>query len=98
MLEFSDKFDKAFTTIAPEAEEALKQYVWTGNVRELKNMIERGVLLAAGPILKIKHLGFESHGNGNGHHDDQKLPLISPNLTETPRGVPVLPVLASAQG
>ena len=62
-----------------EAEDGLKQYLWTGNVRELKNLIERGVLLADGPTLKLEHLGFEtrSNGNGNSHHDDKKLPLIS---------------------
>ena len=77
LLEFSEKFNKSFTSIEPEAEEALKQFVWTGNVRELRNMIERGVLLAEGPTLKFKHLGFESPDNGNRRQHDQKLPLIS---------------------
>jgi DNA-binding NtrC family response regulator len=77
LLEFSGKFNKAFTSIDPEAQDVLKQYLWTGNVRELKNVIERGVLLAEGPALKLKHLGFENSGNGNDHHHDQKLPSIS---------------------
>ena len=77
LLEFSEKFNKSFTSIEPEAQEALKQFVWTGNVRELRNMIERGVLLADGHTLKVKHLGFESPDNGNGPHNDHKLPLIS---------------------
>jgi len=68
LLEFSRKFSKTFTAIDPEAEEALKQYVWTGNVRELRNMIERGTLLAEGPTLKVKDLGFETRNNGNGRH------------------------------
>jgi DNA-binding NtrC family response regulator len=84
LLEFSEKFNKTFTSIDAEAEDGLKQFLWTGNVRELKNLIERGVLLADGPTLKLEHLGFETRGNGNGHHDDQKLPLISMNGIDFP--------------
>jgi DNA-binding NtrC family response regulator len=79
LLKFSEKFNKSFTSIDSEAQEALKQYHWTGNVRELKNMIERGVLLAEGPRLKLKNLGIESANNGNSHGRDKKLPLISEN-------------------
>ena len=77
LLEFSQKFNKAFTSIDPGAQEALKQHLWTGNVRELKNMIERGVLMADGPTLKIQHLGFETHDDGNERQSDQRPPLIS---------------------
>ena len=84
LLEFSQKFSKTFTSFDPQAEEALKQYMWTGNVRELRNMIERGVLLAEGPTLKVKHLGFETRKNGNGHQDDEKLPSISFNGIDFP--------------
>ena len=34
-------------------------YNWIGNVRELKNLIERGVLTGKGPGLAIKDLGIE---------------------------------------
>ena len=63
LLEFSAKFNKSFTSIGSEAQEALKQYHWTGNVRELKNLIEKGVLLAEGPELTLQHLGLEIDGN-----------------------------------
>ena len=33
-------------TLSPEADEALRQHAWTGNVRELENAIERAVVLA----------------------------------------------------
>ncbi|HZW36263.1 MAG TPA: sigma-54 dependent transcriptional regulator, partial [Candidatus Deferrimicrobiaceae bacterium] len=41
LLEFNRKFGKSFTGIAPDAEAALKGYRWRGNVRELKNIMER---------------------------------------------------------
>ena len=58
LLEFSEKFKKTFTSISPKAEVALAAHNWTGNVRELRNLIERAVLLGAGPILEPKDLGF----------------------------------------
>ena len=57
--EFSEKFGKQFDIITPEAEKALREFNWTGNVRELKNLIERGVLLGDGPELNLRSLAFE---------------------------------------
>ena len=46
-------------SIAPEALEVLLTYSWPGNIRELRNMIERAVLLCGrGPILPA-HLPLE---------------------------------------
>ncbi|UCH08167.1 MAG: sigma-54-dependent Fis family transcriptional regulator, partial [Deltaproteobacteria bacterium] len=59
LYEFSNKFGKAFTGITPEAENALMSYRWTGNVRELRNLIERGVLTGQGPELKPRDFGIE---------------------------------------
>jgi len=74
LVEYSQKFEKAFSGISPEAEAALKEYDWPGNVRELKNLIERGVLLSEGPQLMLEDLGLkETNGGGsatppdNGH-------------------------------
>jgi DNA-binding NtrC family response regulator len=59
LLEFSQKFDKTYTAISSEAEDALKEFNWTGNVRELKNLIEKGILLGEGPELSLQDLGFD---------------------------------------
>jgi DNA-binding NtrC family response regulator len=59
LLEFAHKFDKTYTAISSEAEGALKEFNWTGNVRELKNLIEKGVLLGEGPELSLQDLGFD---------------------------------------
>jgi two-component system response regulator AtoC len=58
LVEFSNKFGKVFTGISANAENALITYNWTGHVRELKNLIERGVLLGKGPILEVEDLGL----------------------------------------
>lgn len=59
LVEFSQKFGKEFIRISSEAEKALMEYEWTGNVRELKNLIERGVLIGKGPEVTIQDLGLE---------------------------------------
>ena len=42
--------------LAPETETALKNYSWPGNIRELENIIKRGIVLAgSGPVL-LEHL------------------------------------------
>ncbi len=58
LVEFSRKFGRNFTRITPPAEKALRQHHWTGNVRELKNLIERGVLIGKGPELTLQDLGI----------------------------------------
>jgi two-component system response regulator AtoC len=45
--------------LSPEALQRLRQYSWPGNIRELRNLIERAVLLCGdGPIL-VEHLPVE---------------------------------------
>lgn len=40
--------------------EALRRYPWPGNIRELENVIERAVVLSAGPVLRIAHHDLSS--------------------------------------
>jgi DNA-binding NtrC family response regulator len=42
--------------VDPEALEVLEEYSWPGNVRELENLVQRLVLMAPGPVIKIKNL------------------------------------------
>ncbi len=63
LLEFSRKLGKPFNGISPEAREALKGYRWKGNVRELRNFVERGVLVGNGPELSLKDLGLNDRSS-----------------------------------
>ncbi|MFB3902544.1 MAG: sigma 54-interacting transcriptional regulator [Acidobacteriota bacterium] len=51
--QFARRNNKSIETIPSEAMEALVRYHWPGNVRELQNVIERAVILSAGPVLKV---------------------------------------------
>jgi DNA-binding NtrC family response regulator len=58
LLEFNRKFGRSFTGISRDAREALIRYPWKGNVRELRNFVERGVLVGKGPELTRGDLGL----------------------------------------
>ncbi len=47
---------KMVTSVAPEILEVLAKYEFPGNVRELENIIERGVAVAPGERIELEHL------------------------------------------
>ena len=57
--EFSSKANKKTLTINPEYIEVLKQHSWKGNIRELKNVIERSVILIDSSELNTNSLPIE---------------------------------------
>ncbi|GAB4234405.1 MAG: sigma-54 dependent transcriptional regulator [Deltaproteobacteria bacterium] len=56
--EFNRKFGKSFRGFTADAVEALLRHPWRGNVRELRNVVERGVLVGKEPELEREDLGF----------------------------------------
>ena len=50
---FAAAFDKRISTIAPGNLVALQRYSWPGNIRELRNAVERAMVVATGPQLQI---------------------------------------------
>jgi PAS domain S-box-containing protein len=51
--EFSRTFGKRIESIPRENMGALQQYAWPGNIRELRNAVERAMIVAKGPRLTI---------------------------------------------
>ncbi|HLO91186.1 MAG TPA: sigma-54 dependent transcriptional regulator [Lentimicrobium sp.] len=56
---FSIKTKRNITGMSSSFITALKQYEWTGNIRELRNVIERCCILANGPLLTPDLLPLE---------------------------------------
>jgi PAS domain S-box-containing protein len=50
---FAKTFGKRIETIGKSNMEALQRYPWPGNIRELRNVVERAMITAAGPRLTI---------------------------------------------
>ncbi|SYZ72136.1 Transcriptional regulatory protein ZraR [Candidatus Zixiibacteriota bacterium] len=45
--------------LSSEIVNILKSYQWPGNIRELKNILERAMILAAGEPLEMEHIGID---------------------------------------
>ena len=53
---YAARHRKTITKVDTGSMKALAAYAWPGNVRELEHVIERAVILAAGPVLKVEGL------------------------------------------
>ncbi len=51
--EFATRFNKLIDEIPRENMTALQRYSWPGNIRELRNLVERAMIVATGPRLTI---------------------------------------------
>ncbi len=62
---FIDEFDtrsgQASHQVSPEAQKALMAYDWPGNIRELRNVIERAVALCPGSSINLDDLPTQFH-------------------------------------
>ncbi len=64
LKKYSDLFGKEVRTISSYAMEVLMEYDFPGNVRELENIIERGVALANSTIILPESLALAAHRKG----------------------------------
>ena len=53
---YAEKYRRVVSGLTPEAEEALKNQYWSGNIRELQNCIEKAVIMSDGETLGIDDL------------------------------------------
>ncbi|PIQ87023.1 MAG: DNA-binding response regulator [Candidatus Omnitrophica bacterium CG11_big_fil_rev_8_21_14_0_20_45_26] len=56
---FNREFKKNITSVAPEVKEVLSLYDWPGNIREVKNILERAMILIQGNEILLEHLPVE---------------------------------------
>lgn len=59
---FSASLGKHFSDLSPELRERLRTHAWTGNARELRNLIERAVILEDGDVLTGHTLSLSPGG------------------------------------
>jgi DNA-binding NtrC family response regulator len=59
--EFSRSFGKNMREVSPEALAQIRDYAWPGNIRELRNCLERAVLLNEGEALTREMLQIPGH-------------------------------------
>jgi len=74
---FNREFAKNVKSISRMAEKFLTEYTWPGNIRELKNVIERAIILENEETLLLEHLPQEivtKTGGGGGGSSGVRLP------------------------
>jgi len=79
LKEFSVKLNKDITGIESKALEELTNYSWKGNIRELRNIIERAALLTEGNEIKEHHLNFIFSNSKNINKEIEEFSLKIPN-------------------
>jgi len=89
LKEFSQKFSKDIKGISSEAMSILESYYWKGNVRELRNVIERVVLLMEEDEVKEHHVSSLIKINSE-DKDEEKFVLKIPS-----KGIKIEVVLKS---
>jgi DNA-binding NtrC family response regulator len=66
VAEFNQRYNKQVTKLSPVVLRKIMDLPWKGNIRELKNVIERAVLLADGPVIDAQC--FAAGGTDEGGH------------------------------
>lgn len=59
LIKFSQKVGKKITSISDDYLDVLKKHSWKGNIRELRNIIERSVILEDSNVVSIDSLPFD---------------------------------------
>jgi transcriptional regulator with GAF, ATPase, and Fis domain len=62
--EFAKLFGKGIESIDQDSIDALQRYSWPGNIRELRNTVERAMILATGPVLYIEPPSDSPYNSG----------------------------------
>lgn len=58
------RFRKNILGLTPEAEALITRYDWPGNVREIKNAIQRAMILEEGPYIRPTYLPLQTGSDG----------------------------------
>src|SRR5579883_1281763 len=86
---FIDDFNKSLgrnvRRISPEAQRLLLEYSWPGNIRELKNVVERAMILSNHEELSPDHLPYEIVGR-DGQRQEEPLDPWEQWLRTHPQG------------
>ncbi len=92
---YNVRFLKRFEGFDDEARAALSAYAWPGNIRELRNVLERAVLLNEGTRLGVEALNLPGAGRAASPLWDELDTLLAADLPED--GVDLLDLLARVE-
>ena len=82
ILEISEQLHIKEKTISKEAMEKLMNYQWYGNVRELKNMLKKAIVISDTDILLPEHFDFIKSTRPDNELKTNEKPLIPESNTD----------------
>jgi two-component system response regulator HydG len=94
LVRSNEELGKQVGSFSPEVRDMFHSYSWPGNIREMKNIIKRAVLLAPGKLIEKKHLPPEiahpfdemkpaQHGDLKSQTESQERAIILSTLEKT---------------
>jgi DNA-binding NtrC family response regulator len=86
---FNREFKKSVVRVSKEAMEILTHYSWPGNIRELRNVIERAMLLVSGPEILPEDLMIQRAKPTSADKFAVKLPPEGVNIDDVERSLVV---------
>jgi two-component system nitrogen regulation response regulator NtrX len=69
--------------ISPEAMAVFQQYDWPGNIRELRNLIERLMIMVPGPVIDPAQAGISLQARPVGSASQSAAPAVNPLFTQS---------------
>lgn len=90
LQQFANAYGKSGLKFANSTIEAMLQWPWPGNIRELKNAVERGVLLAQGSVILPADIWDDlvSPGSEETHSQESAVSSLKETPGNTPEGAP----------
>jgi DNA-binding NtrC family response regulator len=81
------RYGKKTIALSGELEDLLSSYSWPGNIRELKNVVERAVIISEEQTIDVHHIQFDTYllrppVKWAGQPDEVSLPLGRPFFKE----------------
>jgi two-component system, NtrC family, response regulator AtoC len=79
LAKYRDETAGRITSVAPAAVEKMLAYHWPGNVRELENIIQRAMVMAAGPAIEAGDIQLDA--NPRQAPSQEGLPFLPAGMT-----------------
>ena len=87
LQDFSGATKKQFTAFSPQALRTLYDYYWPGNIRELKNSIERACMLGTPPLIQAEDLQLSvPSGSRSSAEADSSFDAMAEDALASPDG------------